>query len=173
MRDRPTSATSAYVGVDSRMPRACNAAMNRAGATLFAALAAAPACSRSKNVERTDAAAPPAVSIAASITTGASSARTAPSVRAADATANDRSSDATWSGDAGVASCKTTGGAALQPFVGPALLRLSPSSDTDAIELVYNEAGLPRIFDGRPVDAGARGTPAKSTIPACAAAGDV
>jgi hypothetical protein len=65
------------------------------------------------------------------------------------------------------------GPAVLQPFVGPALLRLSPSSDADAVELVYNEAGSPRIFDGRAVDAGARGVPAKSTIPACAAAGDV
>jgi hypothetical protein len=74
-------------------------------------------------------------------------------------------------GDGGVTSCKMSGPPALQRFVGPALLRLAPSTDTDAIELVYNDAGTPRVFDGRAMDGGT--LPPKSTIPSCAAAGDV
>jgi hypothetical protein len=59
-----------------------------------------------------------------------------------------------------------------QPFNGPALLRIAARGETDAPELVFNEAGSPRVYDARIGDAGARGpAPAKSAIPACAVAG--
>src|SRR5262249_17306913 len=76
-------------------------------------------------------------------------------------------------GDGGVASCKVAGGPTPQPFNGPAILRMAAPAGGEVAELVYNEGGSPRIYDARIGDAGPRGpTPAKSPIPACAAAGE-
>jgi hypothetical protein len=143
--------------------------MNRRATTLLAGFAVLGSCSRPKGADRIDAGPPIA---AAPLPTAAATASA--STRAPDATpSKDHGAAEVWIGDAGVAACKMIGAPALQRFVGPALLRSAPSSDADAVEVVYNDAGFPRIFDGRPVDAATRGTPAKSTIPSCAAAGDV
>jgi hypothetical protein len=104
-------------------------------------------------------AAPPPASIAAAPSNSVKVAAAAPAT------------SAVVSGDGGVASCKITGGPTLEPFNGPALLRIAARGGADVAELVFNEGGSPRVYDARVGDTGPRGpAPAKSTIPACAAA---
>lgn len=87
-----------------------------------------------------------------------------------DTFAPHASASATTEPDGGAPACKVLDGPTAQPFVGPAVLRVVPNAGADVIEIVYNDGGSPRVF----ADAAPRGPkPEKSTIPACAATGDV
>jgi hypothetical protein len=128
-------------------------------------------CGKRRPVE----AAADAAILAASGVTSASSAPAPSSVRPPKppAVAPAPATSATFVGDGGVGTCKLVGAPTPQPFNGPALLRIAARPEGDTAELVFNEAGSPRIYDARVGDAGARGpTPPKSPIPACAAALD-
>jgi hypothetical protein len=76
--------------------------------------------------------------------------------------------------DAGAPVCKILGGPTVQPFVGPAVLRIVRREVGEGPELIYNEGGSPRVFGAPSVVTGSREPkPEKSTIPACAASGEV
>jgi hypothetical protein len=137
----------------------------------FAAFALAlVACGKRRGVETTDASFAGA-SDAASATAAPAASRAAPrDVPAARAVA----ASADPPRDGGSPACKIAGGPTQQSFTGPALLRIAPRDEGDTVELVYNEAGTPRVYDARLGDAGARGSSsAKSVIPPCSSVGNV
>jgi len=113
---------------------------------------------------------PPASASAAPIASVAS----IPSVPGAPRDASPPAEQLVYEGDAGVAACKVAGVAEVQPWSGPAVLRIAHHPDADVVEVVVNEAGTPRgIVPAFTYDGGAPpGLAPKSGVPSCAVAGD-
>jgi hypothetical protein len=78
--------------------------------------------------------------------------------------------------DAGAGACKLLRPALMQTFGGPAAIRFVHVAGAEIAELVFNEGGHPRFSDAPPVGAGVLRDvpmPPKTTLPGCAAAGDI